>query len=87
MPYTGPDGSEGADLYLDRNAFRETFAADVDPDTAAVMAAAQRPYAAAAFAGTPSSPPAWKTLDFLHVATRGLRCLAWRAPTRSRASM
>ena len=62
VPYTGPDGSEGADLYLDRNAFRETFAADVDPDTAAVMAAAQRPYAAAAFAGTPSSPPAWKTL-------------------------
>jgi pimeloyl-ACP methyl ester carboxylesterase len=26
------------------------------------MAAAQRPYVAAAFAGTPSSPPAWKTL-------------------------
>ena len=62
VPYTGPDGSEGADLYLDRNAFPETFAADVDPETAAVMAAAQRPYAAAAFAGTPSGPPAWKTL-------------------------
>jgi pimeloyl-ACP methyl ester carboxylesterase len=62
VPYTGPDGSEGADLYLDRNAFRETFAADVDPQTAAVMAAAQRPYAAAALAGTPSGPPAWKTL-------------------------
>jgi pimeloyl-ACP methyl ester carboxylesterase len=62
VPYTGPDGSEGADLYLDRDAFRETFAADVDPETAAVMAAAQRPYAAAALAGTPSSPPAWKTL-------------------------
>jgi len=26
------------------------------------MAAAQRPYAAAAFAATPSGPPAWKTL-------------------------
>jgi pimeloyl-ACP methyl ester carboxylesterase len=62
VPYTGPDGSEGADLYLDLDAFPETFAADVDPETAAVMAAAQRPYAAAAFAGTPSSPPAWKTL-------------------------
>jgi pimeloyl-ACP methyl ester carboxylesterase len=56
VPFTGPDGSEGADLYLDRAAFRETFAADVDPETAAVMAAAQRPYAAAAFAGTPSGP-------------------------------
>ena len=50
------------DLYLDREAFREAFAADVDPETAGVMAAAQRPYAAAAFAGTPSGPPAWKTL-------------------------
>ena len=32
------------------------------PATAAVMAAAQRPYAAAAFAATPSAPPAWNTL-------------------------
>jgi pimeloyl-ACP methyl ester carboxylesterase len=62
VPFTGPGGSEGADLYLDREAFHATFAADVDPDTAAVMAAAQRPYAAAAFAGTPSGQLAWKTL-------------------------
>jgi pimeloyl-ACP methyl ester carboxylesterase len=62
VPFTAPDGSAGADLYLDRDAFREAFAADVDPETAAVMAAAQRPYAAAAFAATPSAPPAWKTL-------------------------
>ena len=62
VPFTGPDGSEGADLFLDPEAFREAFAADVDPETAAVMAAAQRPYAAAAFAAAPSGPPAWKTL-------------------------
>lgn len=62
VSFTAPDGSEGADLYLDREAFHEAFAADVDPETAAVMAAAQRPYAAAAFAGTPSGPLAWKTL-------------------------
>ncbi len=62
VPYTRPDGSEDADLYLDLDAFRGAFAADVDAEIAAVMAAAQRPYAAAAFAGTPSSPPAWKTL-------------------------
>ena len=62
VPFTGPDGSEGVDLYLDREAFHEAFAADVDPETAAVMAAAQRPYAVAAFAGTPSGPLAWKTL-------------------------
>jgi len=62
VPFTAPDGSEGVDLYLDRDAFHEAFAADVDPETAAVMAAAQRPYAAAAFAGTPSGALAWKTL-------------------------
>src|ERR687894_35985 len=62
VPFTAADGSEGADLYLDREAFREAFAADVDPETAGVMAAAQRPYAVAAFAATPSGPPAWKTL-------------------------
>jgi pimeloyl-ACP methyl ester carboxylesterase len=50
------------DLYLAPEAFREAFAADVDPETSAVMAAAQRPYAAAAFAAAPSAPPAWNTL-------------------------
>ncbi len=62
VPFTNPDGSEGTDLYLAPEAFREAFAADVDPETAAVMAAAQRPYAAAAFAATPSAPPAWNAL-------------------------
>src|SRR3954453_3246639 len=62
VPFTAPDGSDGADLYLDPEAFREAFAADVDPETAAVMAAAQRPYAAAAFAAPPAAPPAWNTL-------------------------
>jgi pimeloyl-ACP methyl ester carboxylesterase len=62
VPFTGPDGSEGADLFLDPGLFRQAFAADVDPKTAVVMAAAQRPYAAAAFAAAPSGPPAWKTL-------------------------
>jgi pimeloyl-ACP methyl ester carboxylesterase len=61
VPFTAPDGSEGADLYLDPEAFREAFAADVDHETAQVMAAAQRPFTAAAF-GTPSGPPAWKAL-------------------------
>ena len=39
VPFTNPDGSQGTDLYLAREAFREAFAADVDPETAAVMAA------------------------------------------------
>jgi len=62
VSFTNPDGSEGTDLYLAPEAFREAFAADVDPETAAVMAATQRPYAAAAFAATPSAPPAWNTV-------------------------
>jgi pimeloyl-ACP methyl ester carboxylesterase len=62
VPFTGPDGGEGVDLFLDPTAFHEAFAADVAPETTAVMAAAQRPYAAAAFAAAPSSPQAWKTL-------------------------
>ena len=62
VPFTAPDGSEGADLYLAPEAFGDAFAADIDPEQAAVMAATQRPYAAAAFAAAPSGPLAWKTL-------------------------
>ena len=61
VPFTGPDGSEGADLYLDAEAFHAAFAADVDRATSDVMAATQRPWNGAAF-GAPSGPPAWKTL-------------------------
>jgi pimeloyl-ACP methyl ester carboxylesterase len=61
VPFTGPDGSEGADLYLAPEEFRAAFAADVDEETAQAMAAAQRPFTAAAF-GSPSGPPAWKNL-------------------------
>jgi pimeloyl-ACP methyl ester carboxylesterase len=59
VPFTGADGSEGADLYLDPEAFHAVFAADVDRATADVMAAAQRPWNGAAFSA-PSGPPAWK---------------------------
>jgi pimeloyl-ACP methyl ester carboxylesterase len=61
VPFTSQDGSEGADLYLDADAFHATFAADVDRATSDVMAATQRPWNGAAF-GAPSGPPAWKTL-------------------------
>ena len=46
---------------------RISAAADVDPETAAVMAAAQRTYAAPAFAATPSAPPAWNTLPYWYL--------------------
>jgi pimeloyl-ACP methyl ester carboxylesterase len=62
VPYDG-----GVDLYLrwEANApypgFAKCFANGVDPKTAAVLAAAQRPAAAAQFS-EPSGPPAWKTI-------------------------
>ncbi|MGN9810743.1 alpha/beta fold hydrolase [Micromonospora sp. BQ11] len=61
MPFENPDGSDGVDLYLDRDAFRDVFCADVDAGTATVMAAAQRPWGGAA-AATPSGPPAWRSI-------------------------
>ena len=62
VPFTSADGSEGGGPLPRPGAFREAFAGDVDQATADVMAAAQRPYAATAFAGAPSAPPAWETL-------------------------
>jgi pimeloyl-ACP methyl ester carboxylesterase len=62
VPYDG-----GVDLYLRWEAnppypgFIECFANGVGPKTAAVLAAAQRPAAAAQF-GEASGPPAWKTI-------------------------
>jgi pimeloyl-ACP methyl ester carboxylesterase len=60
VPYTRPDGSQDADLYLDPLAFHDVFAGDLDAATASAMAAAQRPFANAAFTGA-SGTPAWKT--------------------------
>jgi pimeloyl-ACP methyl ester carboxylesterase len=62
VPYDG-----GADLYLrwDANGsypgFAQCFANGVEPKEAAVLAAEQRPAAAAEFT-EPSGPPAWKTI-------------------------
>ncbi len=62
VPYVG-----GVDLYLRWEAnppypgYLECFANGVAPDDAAVLAAAQRPAAAAQF-GEPSGPPAWRTI-------------------------
>ena len=61
VPFTNPDGSEGADLYLDPEAFHAAFCGDVDPDTAHVMAVVQRPFGGAALAAK-SGPPAWKSI-------------------------
>jgi pimeloyl-ACP methyl ester carboxylesterase len=46
-PYPLPGGGTGIDTYIDAGPFRRIFAGDVDANTAAVMAASQRPIAAA----------------------------------------
>jgi pimeloyl-ACP methyl ester carboxylesterase len=60
VPFKNADGSEVVDLYLDRELFPEAFA-DVDSETAVVMAATQRPWSGAA-AATPSGPPGWRSI-------------------------
>ncbi|MFE6488667.1 alpha/beta fold hydrolase [Streptomyces sp. NPDC057757] len=61
VPVTNPDGSRGADLYIQEGKFGSQFAADVSRGTAELMAVAQRPVTEAALAEK-SSEPAWKTI-------------------------
>jgi pimeloyl-ACP methyl ester carboxylesterase len=58
---TGPGGESAPEFLVDPGRFREVFAADLPMEQAAVLAATQRPVAAAAFSDV-SGPPAWKTL-------------------------
>jgi pimeloyl-ACP methyl ester carboxylesterase len=47
-------------LFLDRSKFADSFAADVNPDSAAFMADSQVPWGVQAFAGAVTQP-AWKS--------------------------
>jgi pimeloyl-ACP methyl ester carboxylesterase len=60
-PYDAPGAAGGPDLYIRRDRFRDTFCADVPSGLAQVMAAAQRPLAAAAFSEN-ATAAGWKTL-------------------------
>ncbi len=67
---TGIDGGTAPELFIDPAKLREVFAADLPEERTSVMAATQRPVAAAAF-GDRSGPPAWKTLpSWAVVATK-----------------
>ena len=57
----GKDGETEPEFVIDPAKLREAFAADLPEDRTAVMAATQRPAAAAAFSDK-SGPPAWKSL-------------------------
>ncbi|KOV74700.1 alpha/beta hydrolase [Streptomyces sp. AS58] len=61
VPVHLPDGSQGADLYIDQKKFPQQFAADVSRNTARLMAVTQRPVTDVAL-GEESGEPAWKTV-------------------------
>ncbi|MEV0184733.1 alpha/beta hydrolase [Streptomyces sp. NPDC050625] len=66
--YTLPDGTEGADVYIKPDKFRHQFAADVPAGKARLMAAEQRPIAAAALEEK-STQAAWKTIPSWSLVT------------------
>jgi pimeloyl-ACP methyl ester carboxylesterase len=62
VPYALPGGATGADVYVKREVFHDMFAADVPANTAAVMAATQRPIEGGALGANFTGAPAWKTV-------------------------
>jgi pimeloyl-ACP methyl ester carboxylesterase len=59
-PYPATDpSSSGQEAYINADVFREAFCADLDQDTAAAMAATQRPIDLASLQ-QPSRSPAWE---------------------------
>ncbi|MEJ8632915.1 MULTISPECIES: alpha/beta fold hydrolase [Streptomyces] len=72
VPITLPDGSRTVDLYIEKSRFPHQFAADVPKETAAIMAATQRPVTNAALAEA-ASAAAWKEIpSWVLVATEDL---------------
>lgn len=68
VKYPLPDGALADDLYIQQDQFHRVFAADVDAETARLMAATQRPIAAAALA-EPATKTAWKAIPSWNLIT------------------
>ncbi|MBB4689194.1 alpha/beta fold hydrolase [Amycolatopsis jiangsuensis] len=75
VPTVAVDGTKGVDRYLACDAFRATFAADVDPVTAATMALTQRPLAASASAEK-TEATAWRTIPSWYLVSTQDRVIA-----------
>ncbi|WP_151477866.1 alpha/beta fold hydrolase [Streptomyces albicerus] len=72
VPYSLPGGTSGNDVYIKADKFRQQFAADVSRRQAALMAAMQRPIAAAALEEK-ATKAAWKTIpSWSLIATQDL---------------
>ncbi|MGW6212367.1 alpha/beta fold hydrolase [Streptomyces sp. NPDC055109] len=61
LPYTDPDGTQGAELTIDPAQFRTVFAADLPTAQTRLLAAEQRPIDASAFTAT-ATAAAWRTI-------------------------
>jgi len=67
---TGHDGETSVEFAINPARIQEAFAADLPAETTALMAATQRPVAAAAFSDA-SGPPAWRKLPSWAVVATG----------------
>jgi pimeloyl-ACP methyl ester carboxylesterase len=67
---TGPGTETAAEFAIDPAKFHAAFAADLSGEQAAIMAATQRPVAAAGFT-EPNGPPGWKNLPSWAVVATG----------------
>jgi pimeloyl-ACP methyl ester carboxylesterase len=67
---TGHDGETAVEFAINPALIREAFAGDLPAETTALMAATQRPIAAAAFSDV-SGPPAWRRLRSWAVVATG----------------
>jgi pimeloyl-ACP methyl ester carboxylesterase len=67
---TGHGGETAVEFAIDPARIRDAFAADLSEETAALLAATQRPIAEAAFSDT-SGPPAWRRLRSWAVVATG----------------
>ncbi len=67
---TGQDGETSVEFAINPPLLQEAFAADLPAETTALMAATQRPIAAAAFSDA-SGPPAWRKLPSWAVVATG----------------
>jgi pimeloyl-ACP methyl ester carboxylesterase len=70
LRYPTADGGTAVEYAINPDSFHHAFAADLPPEQAAVMAATQRPVAAAAFTDI-SGPAGWKTLPSWAVVGKG----------------
>ena len=66
----GPGGQTAIEFAINPARIREAFAADLPPQVTALLAATQRPVAAAAFSDV-CGPPAWKKLPSWAVVASG----------------